>query len=186
MFQIIRLQPNLKRLRRKAPIAHGDKTLPTGSQHPRNLLEDFLRLIQVIHAHHTRHLIEALILKWKLWLIIQIAHNIRRELFVLAQFVIVHAESNHVPSLKILGIMADPRRANIEDVVPLLQVFGVVLGEGAACRVIDVEDETRLVVEDLVGGFVLTFEVGWREGPFWWEFWVFEDSLGEFFHGGGG
>mmetsp|Transcript_33574 Transcript_33574/g.71596 ORF Transcript_33574/g.71596 Transcript_33574/m.71596 type:complete len:211 (+) Transcript_33574:288-920(+) len=184
VLQVVRLEPYLERLRREAPVAHGNDTLPPRPQDSGDLVEDFFWLIQVIHAHNAGDLIEAFVLKGKFWLFIKIAHDIRRELFVLAQFIVVHAKSHHVPSLPLLGIMTDPRGANIQHVISVLHILCVVLRQCIHRKIVNVEHETRLIVEDGVVGFVLSFEVGGREGPLRREFGVDQHAFDELLHGG--
>lgn len=159
VLEVVRSQPYPEGLRREAPIAHGNVARPPRPEHPRYLVEHLLRLVEVVDAHHARHRVEAIVRIWENRILVQVPHNVRREPLVLAELVLVHAEPHDVPALPIPGIVTDPRAAHVQDVVPVLEVIGVVLGQSGYGVLVDVIHETRLAVEERVVALVLPLEV---------------------------
>mmetsp|Transcript_9036 Transcript_9036/g.19506 ORF Transcript_9036/g.19506 Transcript_9036/m.19506 type:complete len:211 (-) Transcript_9036:224-856(-) len=179
MFEVICLKPDPKCLCGEASITHRNQTFTSRSQNSTDFFKNFFRFVQVVNAHNTCDFIKGSIIEWKDRIVIQIFRNKVSKLRVLAKLVLIHSKTNNLSTLKVFGVMRNPRAANIKDVFTFLKTLGIVLRQCRDSSIVDMVAKSWRIVKESIAAFVLASKVSGAVRPFFGKLGAFKNSLGD-------
>src|SRR5262245_31597786 len=154
MSLVVEQAPGRNDLRRKTAVRERDDERRASAKHARALTKDLDRTGEVVDRHADGRAVEAGVAERQARLLIQIAHEPFRGARIRRQLFPIHPEQNHFALGGLRRQVTDPAAHEIEDRSTRRKVFAIELGDGGDGPVVDVRDEARTLVEEIVGRLV--------------------------------